>query len=41
MSKKQSFSKENFKGDALDRDLYTTSQIRERALNAAIVDADI
>jgi len=41
MSKEQSFSKENFKGDALDRDLFTSSQIKERALNAAIVDADI
>jgi hypothetical protein len=41
MNKEQRFSKENFKGDPVDRDLYTTSQIRERALNAAIVDADI
>ena len=41
MSNKQSFSMEHFKGEALDRDLYTTSQMRERALNAAIVDADI
>jgi hypothetical protein len=41
MSNKQSFSMEHSKGDPLDRDLYTTSQIRERALNAAIVDADI
>jgi len=41
MSNKQSFSMEHFKGDPLDRDLYTTSQMRERALNAAIVDADI
>src|SRR4029077_11783033 len=41
MSNKQSFSMEHFKGDPLGRDLYTTSQIRERALNAAIVDADI
>jgi len=41
MGNKQSFSMEHFKGDPLGRDLYTTSQIRERALNAAIVDADI
>jgi hypothetical protein len=41
MSNKQSFSKENFMGDPLDRDLYTSSQIKERALNAAIVEADI
>ena len=41
MSNKQSFSMEHSKGDPLGRDLYTTSQIRERALNAAIVDADI
>jgi hypothetical protein len=41
MSNKQSFSKENFKGDPLDHDLYTSSHIKERALNAAIVDADI
>jgi hypothetical protein len=41
MNNKQNFSKEHFKGDPLDRDLYTTSQIRERALNAAIVDAEI
>jgi hypothetical protein len=41
MSNKQSFSKENFKGDTLDRDLYTSSHMRERALNAAIVGADI
>ena len=41
MSKKQSFSMEHFKGEALDRDLYTTAQMRERALNAAIVDAEI
>jgi hypothetical protein len=41
MSDEQSFSKENFKRDVLDRDLYTRSQTRERALNAAIVEADI
>ena len=41
MNNKQNFSKEHFKGDPLDRDLYTTSQMRERALNAAIVDAEI
>jgi hypothetical protein len=41
MSNKLSFSKEHFKGDPLDRDLYTSSQIKERALNAAIVEADI
>ena len=41
MSNKQSFSMEHFKGDPLDRDLYTTSQMRERALNAAIVEADV
>ena len=41
MSNKQSFSKENFIGDPIDRDLYTTSQMRERALNAAILRADI
>ena len=41
MSNKQSVSKENFKGDPLDRDLYTSSQIKERTLNAAIVEADI
>ena len=41
MSNKQSFSMEHFKGEAPDRDLYTTSQMRERALNAAIVDAEI
>jgi hypothetical protein len=41
MSNKQSFSEENFKCNALDRDLYTSSQIRERALNAAIVGADV
>ena len=41
MSNKQSFSKENFMGDPIDRDLYTASQIKERALNAAIVEADM
>jgi hypothetical protein len=41
MSNKQSFAEENFKCNALDRDLYTSSQIRERALNAAIVGADV
>jgi hypothetical protein len=41
MSNKQNFSTEHFEGDALDRHLYTSSQMRERALNAAIVDADI
>jgi len=41
MSKKQNFSNEHFKADPLDRDLYTSSQIKERALNAAIVEADI
>lgn len=41
MSNKQSFSEENFKGNALDRDLYTSSQMSERALNAAIVGADV
>jgi hypothetical protein len=41
MSNEKSFSKENFKGDLLDRDLYTSSQIKERALNAAIAGADI
>jgi hypothetical protein len=41
MSNEKSFSKENFKSDNLERDLYTSSQIRERALNAAIVKADI
>jgi hypothetical protein len=41
MSNKQSFSKEHFKADPLDRDPYTSSQIKERALNAAIVEADI
>jgi hypothetical protein len=41
MSNKQSFSKEHFKADPLDRDLYTSSQIKERALNAAIVEGDI
>jgi hypothetical protein len=41
MSNKQSFSMEHFTGDPLDRDLYTTSQMRERALNAAIVEADV
>ena len=41
MSNKQSFSMEHFKGDPLDRDLYRTSQMSERALNAAIVEADI
>src|ERR1700747_1785948 len=41
MSNEQSFSKENSNGDAHDRDLYTSSRIKERALNAAIVDAEI
>jgi hypothetical protein len=41
MSNKQSFSEEHFKGNALDRDLYTSSQMSERALNAAIVGADV
>jgi hypothetical protein len=41
MSNKQSFSMEHSKGDPLDRDLYISSQIKERALNAAIVEADI
>ena len=41
MSNEHSFSKENSKGDADDRDLYTSSRIKERALNAAIVDAEI
>ena len=41
MSNKLSFSKEHFKAEPLDRDLYTSSQIKERALNAAIVEADI
>ena len=41
MSNEKSFTKQNFKSDAPDRDLYTTSQMRERALNAAIVDAEI
>src|SRR4029077_14022132 len=33
--------KQNFKSDELERDLYTASQMKERALNAAIVEADI
>jgi hypothetical protein len=41
MSKKQSFSNEHFTIDPLSRDLYTRSQIKERTLNAAIVEADI
>jgi len=41
MSKKQSFSNEHFTSDPLRRDLYISSQIKERALNAAIVEADI
>lgn len=41
MSNEKSFSKQNFKSDEPDRDLYTTSQMRERALNAAIVGANI
>jgi hypothetical protein len=41
MSNEQSFSKENFKSDTFDRDLYTGSRMKERALNAAIVDAEI
>jgi hypothetical protein len=41
MSNEKGFSKQNFKSDEPDRDLYTTSQVRERALNAAIVEADI
>jgi hypothetical protein len=41
MSNKLSFYKEHFKADPLDRDLYTSSQIKERALNAVIVEADI
>jgi hypothetical protein len=41
MSNEKSFPKQNFKSDELDRDLYTAPQIKERALNAAIVDADI
>ena len=41
MSKKQSFSNEHFTSDSLRRDLYISSQIKERALNAAIVEADI
>jgi len=41
MSNEESFLNENFKGDEIDRDLYTGSRMRERALNAAIVGADI
>ena len=41
MSNEKSFSKENSKSDDLDRDLYIRSQMKERALNAAIVKADI
>ena len=41
MSKEHVFSKENFKGDDPDRDLYTSSRMKERALNAAILGADI
>lgn len=41
MSNEKSFSKQNFKSDELNRDLYTSSHIKERALNAAIVGADI
>ena len=41
MSKEHVFSKEDFKGDDPDRDLYTSSQMKERALNAAILGADI
>jgi hypothetical protein len=38
---KQNFSTDQVKGSQPDRDLYTTSQMRERALNAAILRADI
>jgi hypothetical protein len=41
MSNEKSFPKENFKSDDLDRDRYIRSQMKERALNAAIVKADI
>jgi hypothetical protein len=41
MSNEKGFSKENFKSDNLDRDLYIRSQMKERALNGAIVKADI
>ena len=41
MSNEKSLPKQNFENDDLDRDLYTRSQMRERALNAAIVRADI
>jgi hypothetical protein len=41
MSNEQSFSNKNFKGGDQDRDPYTRSQMRERALNAAILEADI
>jgi hypothetical protein len=41
MSNEKSFSKQKFKSDEPDRELYTTSQMRERALNAAIVGANI
>ncbi len=41
MSNKKSFRQENFKTTEPDRDLYTSVQIRERALNAAILGADI
>ena len=41
MSSEKSFSNQNFSGGESDRDLYTTAQKRERALNSAIVGADI
>ena len=41
MNNEKSFSKQNFKSEEPGRDVYTTSQMRERALNAAIVGADV
>jgi hypothetical protein len=41
MSNEQRFSNKKLKDDAVDRDLYMRSQTRERALNAAIIGADI
>jgi len=38
---KQNFSADQVEGSQPDRDLYTTSQMRERALNTAILKADI
>lgn len=41
MSNEKRFSNEKLKSMEFDRDLYANSQMRERALNAAIVAADI